>query len=67
MRSEQCLWLDNLIAKQIAFRKVELVGYRLSLKTQPTQISLFTLDLLVMNSVNSSVLDKASTSFDEVE
>lgn len=67
MRSEQCLWLDNLIAKQIAFWKVELVGYGLPLKTQPTQISLFTLDLLVMNSVSSSVLDKASTSFDEVE
>lgn len=67
MRSEQCLWLDNLIAKQIAFRKAELVGYGLPQKTQPTQISLFTLDLLVMNSVSSSVLDKASTSFDEVE
>lgn len=67
MRSEKSLRLDNLIAKQITFRKVELVGNRLSLKTQPTQISLLALDLLVMNPVSSSVLDKASSSFDEVE
>lgn len=67
MRSEKKLRLANLIAKQITFRKVELVGNRLSLKTQPTQISLLALDLLVMNPVSSSVLDKASSSFDEVE
>lgn len=67
MRSEKSLRLDNLIAKQITFRKVELVGNGLSLKTQPTQISLLALDLLVMNPVSSSVLDKASSSFDEVE
>lgn len=67
MRSEKSLRLDNLIAKQITFRKVELVGNGFSLKTQPTQISLFALDLLVMNPVSSSVLDKVSSSFDEVE
>lgn len=67
MRSEKSLRLDNLITKQITFRKVELVGNGLSLKTQPTQISLLALDLLVMNPVSSSVLDKASSSFDEVE
>ena len=67
MRSEKSLRLDNLIAKQITFRKVELVGNGLSLKTQPTQISLLALDLLVMNPVSSSVLDKASSCFYEVE
>lgn len=67
MRSEKSLRLDNLIAKQITFRKVELVGNGVPLKTQPTQISLLALDLLVMNPVSSSVLDKASSSFDEVE
>ena len=67
MRSEKSLRLDNLITTQITFRKVELVGNGLSLKTQPTQISLLALDLLVMNPVSSSVLDKASSSFDEVE
>ena len=67
MRSEKSLRLDNLITKQITFRKVELVGNGLSLKTHPTQISLLALDFLVMPPVSSSVLDKASSSFDEVE
>ena len=62
MRSEKKLRLDNLIAKQITFRKVELVGNGLSMKTQPIQIS-----LLAMNPVSSSVLDKASSSYDEVK
>ena len=62
MRSEKKLRLDNLIAKQITFRKVELVGNGRSMKTQPIQIS-----LLAMNPVSSSVLDKASSSFDEVK
>ena len=62
MRSEKKLSLDNLIAKQITFRKVELVGNGLSMKTQPIQIS-----LLAMNPVSSSVLDKTSSSFDKVK